>query len=589
MDIDTEIPELREDDILGLCTGKVFARGEDLLADDALGDLRRIGSELFATCLGSQYEPYELRATLGASGIKSTACDCPYDGDGICKHLVALLLCFVHLPERFDTLPSIPEMLRGRKREQLVDLIAEMIREQPSLLNLLELSAPVEAGDEETLRRNLRRALRSGDARLLEKAMMASEKRGEPFLTAVQHAALLTEITAFIPRLMEDAEDEDFFVEVAQAVDACVHHIALGLEQNGLPDAARREWIFHLLDAELADIEMGGMDLSGEARGVLLRYAAPSDWPEIQSRVRERLEGTADPIRGAIIIGSGALSDYRRETLVTFLVEVAQALNQEDEVNELIAVLGTPSQKIFLQVRQGKIKEAIAAARKEFAALPGLMCDFADALEKSGAGEEARRLLEDLVKRDSTGWLSAGYEEWLAQFCHRRGESSAALEWATRLFARRPESGHYELLQEIAAPLGKWNQVRPQVEARLAKEKRVSPLLWMALRERQSTRGLELLEKLSKSERGSYLEATANLAEKEHPQRALELYRELAERAIAGRERKHYRESAKYLQRVKALHKRENNQAAWDDYIATLRGAYSNLRALLDELNKAGL
>jgi hypothetical protein len=581
--------EINEDQIRELCTAKVFARGEELLADEALSDLRLIGPELFGSCLGSQYKPYELRAVVGESGIESTDCNCPYDGQGICKHLVALLLCFAHLPERFDALPSLAEMLRRRSREQLMDLIAAMIREQPSLLNLLELAMPIEDGDEESLRRNLRRALKSGDARLLDKAVRAGEKRGNSFLTAVQHAALLEEITTFIPRLYENSEDEDFFVEVADAAQFCVGGIAIGLGEKGLVQDARRAWVFGLLDLELAEIEIGGMDLSGNAREVILNHVAREDWTEIQTRVRAQATHTEAPIRGAIVLGSSSLRDYRREALVQLLIEIAAQLNLTDEIESIIEALGTSAQKIFLQARQGKTKDAIKAARKEFTAQPRMMTQFADALEKSGSGQAARELLEELATRDSTGYLAWGYEEWLAQYCHRRSEPQAAFDWALRLLARRAEPEHYELLREVAVPLGDWDEVRGQVETHFDKEKRFTALLWLALREKQSTRALELLDKIPKGERSLYLERVAQLAEREHPQRALELFRELAERAIEGRERKHYREAAKHLARVKALHKKLSTPEAWDEYFATLREVYSNLRALQDELSKAGL
>jgi uncharacterized Zn finger protein len=49
------------------------------------------GIALTSMCSGSGGH-YSLRVELDENGIISTSCTCPYDGDGDCKHIFALLL-----------------------------------------------------------------------------------------------------------------------------------------------------------------------------------------------------------------------------------------------------------------------------------------------------------------------------------------------------------------------------------------------------------------------------------------------------------------------------------------------------------------
>jgi len=47
-----------------------------------------------ADCEGSY--TYHLRVELDEGGIQSAFCTCPYDYAGYCKHIVALLLTYIH-------------------------------------------------------------------------------------------------------------------------------------------------------------------------------------------------------------------------------------------------------------------------------------------------------------------------------------------------------------------------------------------------------------------------------------------------------------------------------------------------------------
>ena len=81
----------------------------------------------------------------------------------------------------------------------------------------------------------------------------------------------------------------------------------------------------------------------------------------------------------------------------------------------------------------------------------------------------------------------------------------------------------------------------------------------------------------------------AEAAEKELPHEAVRLYLERVEQEIAGRSRGSYNIAASYLKKVKPLFIKLHDKEAWVEYIRLLREAHKNLRALQDELRKAGL
>jgi uncharacterized Zn finger protein len=139
-----KLPRLTEAHVRELASEKSFDRGEAYYHDGSVLEPVRQERELRAQCQGSDYEPYQVSAMLNESGIAETSCTCPYDYGDICKHIVALLLTYVHEPQSFRSIPPLATLLAGRSREELITLIGEMIKQEPELLSLVELSVETE-------------------------------------------------------------------------------------------------------------------------------------------------------------------------------------------------------------------------------------------------------------------------------------------------------------------------------------------------------------------------------------------------------------------------------------------------------------
>ena len=63
-----------------------YERGEDIYSQ--VDDLVKIGDKYAATVYGT--DDYEVTITDDAYQDPTTFCDCPYDYDGVCKHIVAV-------------------------------------------------------------------------------------------------------------------------------------------------------------------------------------------------------------------------------------------------------------------------------------------------------------------------------------------------------------------------------------------------------------------------------------------------------------------------------------------------------------------
>jgi len=116
--------DVTEDMVRDVCTDAVFERGDRYLAEGRVHEIHRVDTTVTAVVSGSRQ--YDVRVDLAADGF-GPRCDCPYDGPGTCKHIVAVLLRCVddRPPDEGDRLDAAlngadADELRAFLRKELV-------------------------------------------------------------------------------------------------------------------------------------------------------------------------------------------------------------------------------------------------------------------------------------------------------------------------------------------------------------------------------------------------------------------------------------------------------------------------------------
>jgi uncharacterized Zn finger protein len=571
------IPVITEDDIRGLASPQSFERGSNYFHNDALFNTRRVGNDLRGHCHGSSYIPYRVSAQLGISGITATQCTCPYDWGGICKHIVALLLTWVQTPEVFQSVAPIDERLANKGKEELILLIQEMLNREPDLERLLDLPLQPDREtpfDLDAFRRQVEFILLDEfpDPAALAFEIAAIAETADRFATMGNWAAagslyhlILSEIIPSYDQLYDD--DGDISIVLQQC--------AMGLEcclTEYKPDTVTRQlWFEVLLEAELMDIQMGGIDLAYPAGEVLVKYTNSEEWNWIEKQVRQIIASLDERYSG-----------WKREILVNFLAQRLKSTGSDAEVTDLIFELGSKKQQAFELVRQGRLEAAIFIAREHFVDLPGLVLQFADALVEAGGTVEALTYMNSqLETRYRTSYLS-----WLAQSAEQQQDPDTALKWRLDLFHESPNLENYSNLQMVAQALDQWEQLHPGLIQKLETGQHWDLLIEIALEEGDVARALEYLP----LQREGRLDLqVARAAETSHPQAAIKIFCQRVERLIEARGRDNYRQAAVILQRVKDLHHQQNTPTRWNHLMAELRQQYARLPAFMDELDKAGL
>jgi uncharacterized Zn finger protein len=145
--------------------------------------------------------------------------------------------------------------------------------------------------------------------------------------------------------------------------------------------------------------------------------------------------------------------------------------------------------------------------------------------------------------------------------------------------------------------------LRRDLLACLEQARNTSLLIQIALDEGDIDQALQRLQGMAKKDAYGYSYSdpfgyfgfgdvtfeVARAAEETRPRAAIEIYQQFAERLIAMRDRKRYELASTYLVKVRALYEKIGEGETWTRYITALREQHRNLRALKEELARAGL
>ncbi len=142
-DMKSQFKQLSEADLRAYSDEASFQKGYDYYLHHAIVEPILSESVLRAFCHGSGLSPYRVVVTLLPAGDKSAhkvvsaGCSCPRGG--FCKHLVALLLTWIHQPERFVVRSRLMGRLSEKSREELLALLDQLVQRQPDIEPMVEL------------------------------------------------------------------------------------------------------------------------------------------------------------------------------------------------------------------------------------------------------------------------------------------------------------------------------------------------------------------------------------------------------------------------------------------------------------------
>jgi uncharacterized Zn finger protein len=564
-----------------------FGRGVGYYHEGHILHARRQGDTLKARCVGSEPQPYYVQVTLDEKGIASGDCSCYVGAGGHCKHAAALLLTWLHDPERFQEQETLEEALEARSQAELIALIRRMLNRYPDLESLLEIPLVVAGGelapvDAETIRVQVSSAFWGdewGPSEFIPQELEELVKLGDAYAGQERWTEAATVYQVVMEEILDAYRQvDDEMGELARTVNDCVSGLGQCLE--GTHDPARRDPILRaLFHVYRWDVEYGGIDMGYEATDILLTQATAAEKRRIAGWVREAMPPTGSA-------GGDWSADYHRQVYGRFLLGLEGEQADDETYLGICRETGRWQDLVDRLLALDRVEEATAIARER---RDYDLLQLADLFLAHGHVA----LAVDLVRERASSSRDGRLAEWLKRQAAARGDLAEALAIAETLFWQHPDMAGYVEIRDLAQQAGGWETQRGTLLARLGDAEHYRLLAEIYLEEGEIDRALETLGQVMASRwgwgGGELAIRIAQAAEESRPRAALQLYAQQAEGLIRTRGRGNYATAATYLARVRALYRALGEPGAWEAYIAALREDHRRLRALKEELGKAGL
>jgi uncharacterized Zn finger protein len=542
------------------------------------------GIVLTAHCEGSTAPSYRLRVELDAGGVRSASCTCPYDWGGDCKHIVALLLLYLHKRDEFSEQKQVDDLLADMERNSLVALIHRLVERNPDLYDEIEMAIPiVEAGgsksgnakkkrktqvSEETYRKQVRRILKQSrydyyddwnEPAYLDdlKGILETAKK---FIEAGDAEGALIILRVLLEETLEDYEGEmDYNGDVAgfiQDLGTPMAEAILSIELDKKARKSLKESVEEMLDDLEETIESSDL----EVIHAVLEYG----WEELPDPDEQWDEYDEDDWMVFDMLQVVRLNVLKRQGRSDEYLKLAQKADPHRYVLELF--------------EREQVDEAIKASknlkydREIFSA--------AQKLREVGRLDEAISLAERGLKLKGNSAYELGI--WLAPLEESQGRNEMALLAYRSAFDAHPAIELYRHIKRLAG--SNWDNLRPAL-LKKAREMYFSEILVdIHLEEKEWDEAIRFAEK----DFGSFrlLEKVADALIPHRPDWVIHTSIKQAEGLIEKTQSNLYPDAARWLERAKKAYRHKGQAAEWKKYIDNLRVVYAKRPSLQRAIEK---
>jgi uncharacterized Zn finger protein len=571
---------ITESALKSLSSPESFARGHELYQSDAVFDSFRQGDILTGKCEGSSAPFYQLRVKLDEGGIQEASCTCPYDWGGYCKHIVALMLTYIHNPGAFIEQKNIKELLGQLDKDALVHLITKMVDKNPDLYSWLQTAIPVASAKSQPIQ--------SRTQRKTEVSKTAYKRQIQSILHSLQGYRMSEAywmMDGMVDQLDHVRDTAYGFLEADDAQGALVILTTLLTEVSGS---------FEQFDD--SDGELGGFfselalplveailsaDLSKTERHSLFNELEP---------VVEDLSAYGiddlDVILAALNLGwsEEVLDeqedyDYDETILIEAKLNILERQNRVEEYLKLCLEAGEYRRYILKQIEVGEFEKAKEVAWKTITQASDTLI-VARALRDGGHLPDALRLAEKGLDLDGNKHELGA---WLAPIEETQGQIDKAIQAYQAAFTSLPSLELYGILKKLSGT--NWGNLRSVLMQVLQASPHIDVLVDVYLSEEEWDKAIRVADKAGEWNY-SLIEKVADAVFPFRPDWVIQASRKQAEGLIAKTQAKYYATAARWLAKMKQAYLSSGRKAEWLSYLDGLKSTYSRRPALQAELRK---
>jgi uncharacterized Zn finger protein len=583
-----DIP-LTEKQIRERASEQSFQKGLAYYKSDAIYNPARQatpgGVTLTAQCEGSSAPSYRLHLELDGGGVRSASCTCPYDWGGDCKHIIALLLMYIHQPDEFSEQESVKDLLVGLEKDELVALILRLVERDPDLYDALELAIPAA--------KIASQLTSSGAAR--KRQTQVSEQ-----VYRKQISRILKQ--GFRGDYYDDWNEPEYIGDLEEV-------LATGVKFLDAGDAEGALIILRVLLEELTEDYDGDMDYNGDLACVIQDIGMPlaeailsveldsSAHDELQRAMQNILDNLDEMIEAedelelilaALEHGWEELPDEETEW-DEYEEEYWMVLNQlkqarlnvlarqgDDEAFLSLAEKSDVKRYTLKLLDLGRVDEAVRASEK--------LDNTSDAFALAQKLREVGRLGDAIVLAERGLELKGYYTHqlalWLAPLEESQGRIDKALQAYRTAYDESPSIEVYRHIKRLSG--GNWLNLRPVLVQKVANNNAV--LVDIHLDEKDWDSAIQVVERDIWS--FNLLEKVADAVIPHRPDWVIRVALKQSNDLIVQTQSKLYPIAARWLERAKKAYHQKGQDAEWQSYIDNLRTTYARRPALQREIQR---
>ena len=627
---------------------RIVSRGQTYLRQGAVRDLGRAeDGTLVAWVLGSR--PYATRVSIEGRKNLESECTCPYWATCkhavavVLKYLEMIkaktaigrveeddprLLELDAIEEEFEELEefdmeeyredleeenvkarsassrqtmssSLRAHLQKQTKAELVTLLVQLAEAHEGVRRSLEDRRTLTSGKAHKVLQTIR-----GEIAALEEPAWegygygvpaASTERLEAALKTLVEAGQADAAVQLGPELLaagSRALEYEHEGESGDAISDCLNVLFRALDGSSLAAADRIEWALDMALADDYELCAAGLE------NFWKKDYAKSDWSAVCDRLTQRLEACE-----SLPAEDDDLSDhFERDRIANWLIKALEKAGRRKEIIPLC------EREAPITFSYGRLVDRLIAGRR---------------------WEEARRWCRQGIEAASFefGGLNARLRQQLQTINQRSGNPLAGLALQAEEFFARPSSGDFLALckaarsaragkgveawgrhylqtgrrpragrkrksdpkiawplpaSEVAVPAASWISEAPMTEV----------LTQLAIAEKKPKEVLKWYDHGGRKKGPSGIfgfsldEEVAEAVKSTHPDRAVAIWKEIAENNIARVQASGYQAAVPYLRKVRNVLNRTRREDAWQEYLATLRLQNHRRPRCLEELDR---
>jgi len=615
------------DDLRKWAGSKIVSRGRSYQRQKLVSKLAILDDEGLIAWVDGTHR-YATRVTIDEEGLPDSICTCPYGYD--CKHGVAVVLEYLEQIEENKRIPKaskdderllffdeekweddldnqndkdydesflkgtmkseINAYLNGKTKVELMELIHKLAGKFPRIVQELTDRNQITSGDVKPLLKRLKQDIRE----ISYEPGWQNHWQGEGYtpdyseilikLESLLEAGYADEVITLGKDLIEfgshQVEQSHDDGETPMEIEECMPILVKSLEQSSMDKADKLAWA---MDVVLKD-DYGIFDAFCE---YLYRRHAKADWNILANRLLKQLSTMKHPESH-----DNFHRDYTRDRLSDWIIHALERAGRKEEIipfckaeapktgsfNRLVKHL--LSAKRYSDAEHW-IQEGIRATEKQ---LPGIASDLRNKLKEIRISQKDWPIvvvmqIEEFVRYPSQKTFTE---------CQK-----ASTKTKTWLLVRKHLLVY---LEEGTLPwkqkgwlLPKSNQTMPETSYR-NQFPMASVLIDIAILEKKPERVLFWYDKFQKGKKrraGVNDNKIAVAIQDFAPERAVSIWKTMAESLIDRVKPSAYEQAAGYLRKAEKIVKREKKQAEWNQYLNELKSKHARKRRFIEILDQS--